>query len=105
MDQAAIHAGAEAARRKVRRADGLLRDAVRDLAALCGEQDTVGVLRAHDGASIADARELIELGVARHGAIDVVVLARPTGRVRSTPTMAREGEGDRNGSPYSKAGR
>jgi hypothetical protein len=104
MDEAAVRAGAEAAKRKVKRADGLLRDAVRELAALAEGQDTLGILRAHDEQSLADARELIELGVARHGAVDVVVIARPTGRVRSNPTMAHQSGGDRNGTTHSETG-
>lgn len=87
MDEAAVRAGAEAAKRKVKRADGLLRDAVRELAALAEGQDTLGILRAHDEQSLADARDLIEGGVARHGAVDVVVIARPTGRARNPPRL------------------
>lgn len=79
-------AAAEAARRKVKRAEGLLRDAARDLASLAGDDDVLGVLRVHDAATVDSVRELIELGAGRHGAVDVVVIARPQRRARSIPT-------------------
>lgn len=75
---AASSAAAEVARRRVKRAGGLLREAVRDLAALADGPTAVGVTRVHDQATAEAARELIALGVGRHGAVDVVVLARPT---------------------------
>jgi hypothetical protein len=34
-------------------------------------------MRCHDPATRADAQELIALGVARYGTVDVVVIARP----------------------------
>lgn len=77
-------AAAEAARRKVRRASGLLRDAARDLAAAVDGQTVLGVLHAHDATTIADAEGLIALGVGRYGAVDVIVIARPTGRQSHT---------------------
>lgn len=73
-------AAAEAARRKLKRASGLLRDALHELAAIVDGETALGVLRAHDAQSTQQALELIRLGVARHGAVDVIVLARPTGR-------------------------
>lgn len=73
-------AAAEVARRQVRRANGLLKEAAQALAALVYGEDTVGVLRAHDERSRAQAQELVTLGCARYGAVDVVVIGRPTGR-------------------------
>jgi len=81
-------AAAEGARRKVKRAAGLLKDATRDLAALTEGQQALGVLRVHDMNTVNDARDLISLGVARHGAVDVIVIARPNGRVHIPPTAA-----------------
>jgi hypothetical protein len=76
-------AAAEVARRKVRRASGLLREAGEALAGLVDGEDTVGVLRAHDEGSRAQAQELVTVGCARYGAVDVVVIARPSARERS----------------------
>lgn len=99
---AAVRAEAETAKRKVKRAEGLLREAVRALGALAEGQDTLGVLTAHDESSTDAVHELIEGGVARHGAVEVVVIARPTGRVRSTPpTAAHAAEENRNGTSKS----
>lgn len=84
-------AAAEAARRKVKRAEGLLRDAARDLASLAGDDNVLGVLRVHDAQTIESAAELIELGAGHHGAVDVVVIARPQRRARSTPTTGPDG--------------
>jgi len=80
---------AEAARRKVNRAAGLLRDAAAELAALVSDDvETVGIVRVHDVESLEDARQTALGGLARHGMVDVVVIARP--RTRRTPTTARE---------------
>jgi hypothetical protein len=76
---------AQAAARKVKRAEGLLRDAVRDLTSLAGDGDVFDVVRAHDRSSTRAALELIEVGVGRHGAVDVLVIARPTGRPQHHP--------------------
>jgi hypothetical protein len=102
MDTAQASA-VELARRKVNRASGLLRDASRALAALAEGQDTLGVLRAHDEQSLAGAHELIELGVARHGAVVVVVIARPTGRAGSTPPTAAQNAAKENRNGTSKS--
>lgn len=83
-------AGAESARRRVRRASGLLREAARDLAALTEGLESLGTQHAHDLESINAARDLISLGVARHGAVDVVVIARPRSRARNTSTTAAD---------------
>lgn len=88
MDPA--RAAGEAARRKVNRAAGLLRDAARDLASLADGNTIVGVQRVHDSETVASARELIATGAARHGAVDVIVIARPTRR-DSNPTTAPPG--------------
>lgn len=78
----------EAARRRLNRAAGLLRETSRELAeAAAGGDDVQSVHRAHDRDSIDAARALIALAVARHGAVDVVVIARPNRRT-STPTTA-----------------
>lgn len=96
----AAEAGAESARRKLKRAAGLIRDATADLAAVSGGQAALGVTRVHDVRSRADVLALIDLGVGRHGAVDVVVVARPTGRARQhPPTTAPAGakENDTHG--------
>jgi hypothetical protein len=77
--QVDVQTAAEAAKRKVKRANGLLREVVGELAALAEGQDTLGVLRVHDDDSRDAAHRLIELGLVQHGAVDVVVIARPTG--------------------------
>lgn len=82
-------ARAEAARRKVKRAAGLLKDAGRDLAALTEGTDALGVICAHDQPSMRTVSDLIRLGVGRYGAVDVVVIARPV-RATHKPTMAAD---------------
>jgi len=82
-------AAAEAARRKVNRAAGLLRDASAELAALAADDvETVGITRVHDNDSLQDAIDLVARGLLRHRAVDVVVIARP--RRRRPPTTAPE---------------
>lgn len=78
-------AACEAARRRVKRATGLLSEAARDLAAATGGQTTLGVVRVHDTQSAIAAHDLIEIGVGRHGAVDVIVVARPRPRPRTNP--------------------
>lgn len=92
----AQHAAADAARRKVKRAAGLLKDAARDLAAAADGQEALGVIRAHDAASTQAALELVRLGVGRHGGVDVIVIARPTGRAHP-PRPPHRGEGAHHG--------
>lgn len=88
-------AAAEAANRRIRRATGLLRDASRDLAAaLDDDTPPLGVLNVHDADTADAARDLIAVGVGRYGAVEVLVLPRPTRRHRHTPTTAHQGEGD-----------
>jgi len=83
-------AAADSARRKIKRANGLLRDAARDLAQLADDDAApLGVLRAHDSESIAAAHDLISVGVAKHGAVDVIVIARSR-RDHHSPTGAEE---------------
>jgi hypothetical protein len=81
-------AAVETAKRKIKRAGGLLKDATRDLAALTEGQDALGVLRAQDRQSIDAARDLISVSVAHYGAVEVIVLARPAGRAHTHPTAA-----------------
>lgn len=77
-----------AARRRVNRAVGQLRDAGRELASLeNGDVDLLGVLTVNDDGTAEQAERLVRLGVNRYGAVDVVVAARPGGH-RSTPTTA-----------------
>ena len=90
-------AAAESARRRVRRAAGLLKEATRDLAAAVDGQTSLGTVHVHDASSAESARDLIALGVGRHGAVDVIVIARPTRRAGSTPTTALTGEGEAHG--------
>lgn len=68
---------AAAAKQRVKRAMGQLRDATRDLMALNDGQTIVGTVPVAREADVRRADAMIEIGLARHGAIDVVVLARP----------------------------
>jgi hypothetical protein len=79
---------AETARRRVKRASGLLREAVADLAGVVGGEDVLGTLRVHDAQTQEDVAGLIELGIVRYGAVEVVVIARPSRRANSIPTTA-----------------
>lgn len=81
-------AAVEAAKRKVKRANGLLKDAARDLAAITEGQNALGVLRAQDTPSIDAARDLISVSVAHYGAVEVIVIARPAGRAHTHTTAA-----------------
>lgn len=82
MDSA--QAAAETARGKVKRASGLIDEALRELKQLVdGDVTTVGTARAHDRESLAAARDLISVGIAKHGAVDVIVIARPTRRAHT----------------------
>jgi len=83
MQQAAV----EAARRRINRAAGLLREAGAELAALAADDvETVGSLRVHDNDSLQEAIDLVARGLLRHRTVDVVVIARP--RRRRPPTTA-----------------
>ncbi len=105
MDTGSL-AAAEAARRRVNRAAGHLRDAARDLARLTnGELDVLGVLTVHDADSAQSVSDLVSLERGRHGAVDVVVLARPTGRRGSSPTTAPTGAKENPHGNGSGAGR
>lgn len=74
-------AALEAARRKVKRANGLLREAVGELAQLAGDGPTVvSSTRVHDAASTEAALERIAFGRSRYGAVDVIVVAAPRRR-------------------------
>lgn len=90
MEDLVAQAAAESARRKVRRAAGLLKDTMQVIADLLDGPNVLGVSRAHDRSSIEDVQRLISLGVARHGAVDVVVIARPQGRTQHQPTTAAD---------------
>ncbi len=74
-------AAAQVAVRRLKRASGLLKEATRDLASV-GDTTVAGTHHVHDAASARAALELIEVGVGRYGAVDVVVIARPTGRAQ-----------------------
>lgn len=87
MDEA-VRAAAEAARRRVKRAQGLLREAAHDLAALADGPTVLGVHRVHDAASANAARESIVTCAAQCGAVDVVVIARPGARATQPTTAA-----------------
>ena len=80
-----MDAAIEVARRQVKRAEGLLREAGRSLAAAAGDDNVVGIVHVQDAEAVDAARQLIEAGAGRHGAVDVIVVARPR-RARSTPT-------------------
>lgn len=67
-----------AARRRVKRAAGFLRDAAADLSVVLSEGgDTIGVVHVVDDATARSAADLVRVAHARHGDVDVVILARP----------------------------
>lgn len=70
-------ARAASARRRVKRAAGLLREAASDLAASSEGADTIGVVHAVDARTVTEAQDLVRVAQARHGRVDVVILARP----------------------------
>lgn len=67
---------AASAKRKIKRASGLLRDATRELAA-AETGDAASSILVCDRATEAQARDLIAVTRARHGAADVIVVPRP----------------------------
>lgn len=77
-------AGTEAARRKVKRAAGLLRDAGRELAVLTDGPTVLAASCVHDDATAAHVADVIADAIRRHGAVDVVVTARPQARAPTT---------------------
>lgn len=83
-------AAVEVARRQIKRASGLLRDATRSLAAAAESETVLGVVHVHDAQTLAQAQDLIRVGVGHHGAVDVLVVASPAGR-RPTPPRPRNG--------------
>jgi hypothetical protein len=89
-------AATEAARTKVKRAAGLLRDASRDLAQAA--EPPLGTIHVADLDTVRQVRDLISVGVARYGAVDVIVLPRPRGRAHQTtaPEGAKEHHADQD---------
>jgi hypothetical protein len=85
----ADRAAVESTLRRVKRASGQLREAARDLSQLADGLDVVGVTHVHDGTSAGNASELIALGLGRHGAVDVVVIARSGRRNPPRPDHGR----------------
>lgn len=79
-------ASLQAARSRIKRAGGLLREAARDLAIATDGETALGTTRVHDDPSRQAALDLIGVGVARYGAVDVVVIARPIRRRTNPPT-------------------
>jgi hypothetical protein len=95
------HAAVALARRRVKRAGGLLREAASDLAAaLSGDATTFGVVHASDEHTIAEATAAVRLAVERHGAVDVVIVAEPR-----RPPKPAPGIGDRTDDHRSEARR
>jgi hypothetical protein len=90
MDGQARAAAAAVVAGQVNRAAGLLREAARGLAVLAADaQDIVGMQRVHDAQTVERVDELMRLGMALHGSVDVVVIASPARRGRSrNPTTA-----------------
>lgn len=70
-------AAMQAARTRVKRAQGLLREAARDLAIATDGDTPLGNTRVHNDQTRQAALDLIGVGVARYGAVDVIVIARP----------------------------
>lgn len=65
------------ARRRLKRAAGLLREATADLAALSGDADTIGVVQVNDEQSAQEALAMMRVALTQHGSLDVVILAPP----------------------------
>ena len=66
------------ARRRVKRAAGLLREVTRDLSALSGDADTLGVVHVDSDADVHGLHALVTGARAKHPeGVDVVILARP----------------------------
>jgi hypothetical protein len=83
------------ARRRVKRAAGQIREASADLtAALSGEGvDTVSVTTVRGEHDAQEVARLAKLAAARHGSVEVVILAHPNGSGHP-PRPASAGEGD-----------
>lgn len=81
MDASAARAAA--AHRRVKRAMGLLRAAATALAPELDDLDVVGEVHLAQGQHDRDELlALLDLARARHGALDVVILARPRAATR-----------------------
>lgn len=89
------NARAVIARRRIKRAAGLLREAVQDLAALSDGADTIATVHVDDADSVGDAANVIRVAQSRYGDLDVVILARPSADAAPT-TAGVAGEGDRS---------
>lgn len=83
MGDPAQTARVAAARRRVKRAAGQLREAAADLAAASDATSTVAVVHADRDrytASIDEVDKALAAGLAKYPAVDVVILARTDGR-------------------------
>lgn len=95
MNDRAVDARVADARRRVKRAGGLLREAASDLAAaLSDAPDTLAVVHVTNARTADQACDLVHLTADRYGDVDVVILARPAG---DPTTAGTTGEGGRNG--------
>ncbi len=90
MDPALV----EQARRRVNRAQGILKDAVAELAALADGIEPFGALRVHDRRTLREAQELVSLAHDRCGVVDVIVVRRHS----SKPTTAQQSKGENHAS-------
>lgn len=81
---------AEAARRKIKRAGGLIREAAAELAALEAERDVLAELELEHPTDLPQAAELLELALAQYGPVRLLV-AR-AGRHPTTAPTGRAGD-------------
>jgi len=86
-------AASEAARRDVKRAIGLLRQATERLAG-ASDRDSVGALVVHDDGTRSKAIDLIDFGLARYDRVTVVVLTPTTAQPRAKEKHHVNGAGD-----------
>lgn len=83
MGDVIAQAAAEAARQRVHRASGQLRQATRDLASLT-DGVTAQVIHIRHADALPGAYDRIAADQALYGGVDLVVIARPQGRGAST---------------------
>lgn len=80
------------AKRNLKRAQGLIREAVAELAT--EDADRIGELEIRDAAALARGQELLELALAQYGPVRLVVL-----RAGPPPVRDHHGARGREGAP------
>lgn len=79
------------AKRKVKRASGLLRDAARDLAAAADGTDVVGTFVIRDSQDVQTVTAALQLELERRGPHEVVLIREP---LKTHPQGPSRGEGE-----------